>query len=564
MADQTQDVSQDNFVDDSTPTDALSGAPDATSDLENQATQNVPVGVSALIQQQANQNQPADDAQSDADMDDQDNPSPSGSMWKNLVLGALAGIAGVGPHTRTFGGGLVQGAGNELQQQQQQKDNALKAQQVANQTQTANDEHQEADARLGIMHVQQMDLARQYSLAPKSIQDVIDDESIKQGATLTAAGETPVATGLDHNAALAQQAQLMQSNKTTPLNVITTKDADGSWSVWQVKDANKTNSSPMPVTIGFQPGKKADGSPDYDNPTPVTVTAPAGSVSIANAIASPVAAMANFQSQRSAITQKQQEVKDAADAEVAKEKALEPIKEQEERAKQAISDGDPNSLAQLLVNGDVAPSQVVSSRKPEVATAAFAAAKKLNPQWNAQTAEGYFKAATGAGNVQFFGSANSLLDQGGTIDQTQKTYDELPNGRIPAINGAINWADKTIGGKAPSGFQAQVLGLADDYSKVMTGGQGSDSSRNAIVQSLTASSSPAQMQDVLAKMRQALVSQVSGRIGNNPVMRSMYGQNVPKPTQTQTPVSVTDPKGGIHTFPNQASADAFKKAAGIQ
>lgn len=29
-------------------------------------------------------------------------------------------------------------------------------------------------------------------------------------------------------------------------------------------------------------------------------------------------------------------------------------------------------------------------------------------------------------------------------------------------------------------------------------------------------------------------------------------------------VQVTDPKGGIHTFPDQASADKFKKLANIQ
>jgi len=29
-------------------------------------------------------------------------------------------------------------------------------------------------------------------------------------------------------------------------------------------------------------------------------------------------------------------------------------------------------------------------------------------------------------------------------------------------------------------------------------------------------------------------------------------------------VTVTDPRGTVHTFPSQAAADAFRKAAGIQ
>jgi hypothetical protein len=29
-------------------------------------------------------------------------------------------------------------------------------------------------------------------------------------------------------------------------------------------------------------------------------------------------------------------------------------------------------------------------------------------------------------------------------------------------------------------------------------------------------------------------------------------------------ITVTDPKGGVHTFPDQASADRFRKLANIQ
>lgn len=554
MADQDQDVSQDNYVDSSDDQSALSGAPapdpnagtidlsagtdPSTADLENQAAQNVPVGVSSLQQQQGAADQ---DAQTDADLDDQANSKTGAKFsWEKLLLGALTGLGGVGPHTRTFGGGLAQGAAAGAQKNQQDVQNAQNQQLTDAKTAGASANTQEANARLGIMHVQQMDLARQYSLAPKSFQDVIDQESMKQGATLEAAGETPVATGLDHNAALAQQQKLMQTNGASPLNVVTTKAPDGTWSVWQVRDANKLNTSPMQVTVGMKPGTKKDGSADYDNPVPVTVTAPAGTISIASALASPVAAASNFQQQRAGIEQKKQEATNAAEVDVTKEKALLPIKLQEEKAKQAVSDGDPNSLAQLLVNGDVAPSQVISSRKPEVASAAFTAAKKLNPNWNAQQSEGYFKAATTPSAATFFGSANSLLDQGGTIDQMQSAFDALPNGKIPAINGAVNWADKTIGGKAPAGFQATALGLADDYSKVMTGGQGSDASRNAVLQSLSAASSPGQLKQTLDSMRAALKSQVSGRIGTNPVMRSMYGQNLVPQTQASSGPKVGD------------------------
>ena len=69
------------------------------------------------------------------------------------------------------------------------------------------------------------------------------------------------------------------------------------------------------------------------------------------------------------------------------------------RTAQLIQDGDPNLLAQGLVNGDIAWSQVVSSRKPEFATAAFKAADELSKAqtgkpFSATVNETNFKQAT--------------------------------------------------------------------------------------------------------------------------------------------------------------------------
>jgi hypothetical protein len=87
-------------------------------------------------------------------------------------------------------------------------------------------------------------------------------------------------------------------------------------------------------------------------------------------------------------------------------------------------------------------------------------------------------------------------------------------------------------------MQATVLGLADDYAKVMGGGQGSDTSRNQILDFLAAAQSKGQMSATLAGMRAAVTSQIAGRLGNNSMMRKMYGANVPPtPQQGETPVN---------------------------
>jgi hypothetical protein len=240
--------------------------------------------------------------------------------------------------------------------------------------------------------------------------------------------------------------------------------------------------------------------------------------------------------------------------EVAKRKATLPFDLAKTKAEEAIKDGDPNAAAQLLVNGDVAPSQIISSRKPAFAQQAFSAAKQLDPNWNSQTAEAYYKTASSPTNVTFFGSAKSLTDQGGTLDQLQQAYNKLPNGRIPALNKFSDWAAAASGSGATAAFAQTAIGVADDYSKVMGGGQGSDTSRDQVLESFARSGSGAQMAGAIGAARQAVDSQMSSRIGQNPVMRRMYGSGLL--------IHVTDPKGTDQVFRTQQQADAYRKAIG--
>lgn len=226
------------------------------------------------------------------------------------------------------------------------------------------------------------------------------------------------------------------------------------------------------------------------------------------------------------------------------------------KAEEAVKDGDPNAAGQLLVSGDVAPSQIVSARKPAFAQAAFSAAKQINPNWNAQSAEGYFKVAGSEDNVKFFGSAKSLTDQNGTLDQLQTAYTALPNGKIPIFNKLSDWRAAASGSGATAGFAQTAIGVADDYAKVMGGGTGSDSARNEVLKSFSMASSAPQMAAAINAARQAVDSQMSSRIGGNPVLRNMYGQGML--------IHVKDPNGGDHAFRTQRQADSFKKAAGIQ
>lgn len=191
---------------------------------------------------------------------------------------------------------------------------------------------------------------------------------------------------------------------------------------------------------------------------------------------------------------------------------------------QAIQDGNPNAAAKLLIDGTVAPSQLVSSRKPEFAQKAFSAAAALKPGWNAQKADADFKVASSPANVAFFGSAKSLTDKGGTLDQLKAAGDDIPQDQWPIFN-SVDDALKASTGSGPiAKYAAIALGVADDYSKVMGGGNGSDTSRTQAIQLISAKQSPQQRTASIEGIRGSVGSQTKSRIGNNSVLQKMYGE----------------------------------------
>lgn len=208
------------------------------------------------------------------------------------------------------------------------------------------------------------------------------------------------------------------------------------------------------------------------------------------------------------------------------------FEQQKKAADQAIADGDPLAAGKLLHDGVVSPSQIISSRKPEFAQKAFSAAASYGDGWNAQKAEADFKVAGSSGNVAFFGSAKSLTDKGGTLDQLADAAKDIPGGKIPVFN-SIGDAMLAATGSGPVAKYASILlGVADDYSKVMGGGQGSDTSRTQALHLVPTNASPEARAAAIEGIRGAVGSQIQSRIGNNRVLQQMYGgqgTNAPSP-----------------------------------
>lgn len=124
-------------------------------------------------------------------------PTPA-PLWKQVVMGALAGMAGSAGQ-KHFGGGLAAGAGGELAQVQQQKENALQQQQAATQQAKAQSDikFQSAQAANGVAEAA-VNNAKAQAL-PQEAQDAHEKNSLALVSQLQDLGITPTVVAPDTN-----------------------------------------------------------------------------------------------------------------------------------------------------------------------------------------------------------------------------------------------------------------------------------------------------------------------------------------------------------------------------
>lgn len=215
-------------------------------------------------------------------------------------------------------------------------------------------------------------------------------------------------------------------------------------------------------------------------------------------------------------------------------------KERLERSEQTIKTGDPNQAGQLLASGDLTLQELKSrGSTPDFIIKATQAANRIDPTYNAQKADEEYSNAKSAQNLAFFGSAKSLTDPGGTIDQLMQAHAALGNTRIPYFN---KWEDALsfqAGDPALAAYMINALGVADDYAKVVGGGTPSQEMQLQTLNRINNQLNNGQILAVTNGMRGTVNSQVKSRIGNNRILMRMYGDNVPginvKPRPTAAP-----------------------------
>lgn len=234
------------------------------------------------------------------------------------------------------------------------------------------------------------------------------------------------------------------------------------------------------------------------------------------------------------------EVEQAGEKAGAEAKAKQPFELALDKQRQALSQGDPKAAAQLLVDGDATLAELKSrGATPDFITQSLAAAKELSGgKYNAQEADAQFDVAKSPANLGFFGSAKSLTDPGGTLDQLAAAAKDIPRGKFPIGNTVADWEKVATGSGPIAKYAATALLASDDAAKVIGGGVGSDKSREATLKIFNPALSPEQRGGTLEGVRGAVMSQINSRIGKNPVMQRMYGGSGAATQRTNTPLKM--------------------------
>lgn len=199
------------------------------------------------------------------------NPPDPKRPWQAILKGALDGIANAG-HAHNFAQGFSAGAEGELKQEQVDKANKRADDQLAMEQQRTMDEHQVAQAQLAMSHIQQQNLVREYNLAPKSTQDILDQISMKAGQDAKdTPGSSIVGTFGTYAEAQARATVEMKAKSENPFSVQVYHNAQGGFDVIDVPNANKPNESQTDVVIGY----------DFNSKKPITKTFAPGTITYA-------------------------------------------------------------------------------------------------------------------------------------------------------------------------------------------------------------------------------------------------------------------------------------------
>lgn len=250
--------------------------------------------------------------------------------------------------------------------------------------------------------------------------------------------------------------------------------------------------------------------------------------------------------QKRGVAQKNAEIKGTAGAEAsaAGQKAFATAKGSAEGtlagsggAKDANGNWNPNSLPVSLVEGNMDPSQLSKRGKDynmQLQLANQYSTEKYGKPFNIAQAQTDYKYANQGQTQNTLKMIDGMSEPGGAIDIASKAAQNLPQFNSATANKVFNATATEFGNTEASNFHTAMLGLADEYSKVMGGGVSSDTGRQQALDVLKASYSKGQLSGAIQIMQRDIAARKSALIGDNRYLQNQFGKAA-APTQQQQP-----------------------------
>jgi hypothetical protein len=150
-------------------------------------------------------------------------------------------------------------------------------------------------------------------------------------------------------------------------------------------------------------------------------------------------------------------------------------------------------------------------------------------------AQSDYKYATAGGTQNTLKLLQSLTgdnkNNSGTFKQLEDRFNDLGNTQIPKVNNIFNWLSTNAGQPGVPAFDATLLGVADEYGKILGGGVATDSSRNEAKEIINKAFSDQQGKAALNAIRGTLANRQNAMVGDNRYLAKQYGK-MDQPGQT--------------------------------
>jgi hypothetical protein len=190
---------------------------------------------------------------------------------------------------------------------------------------------------------------------------------------------------------------------------------------------------------------------------------------------------------------------------------------------QSAREGDPVAAGKLLAQGLIAPSQIPGRSSFRVK--AIEAASKIDPNFNAAKAETQYQYAHNVQTQNTLNMISAMEEKGGSIDIAEKAAQNLPALDSKILNKVFNATETQFGSANITNFHTAMLGLADEYSKVMGGGVSSDTGRQQALDILKDSYSKGQLAGAISIMKQDITARKRAMVRDNPTLKALYPES---------------------------------------